>query len=235
MAETAFRVAHYDTLPSTQDAMRARLEAGEAVDHMVIRADAQTGGRGQRARDWLSDLGGSYQTIAFRDDGARLKRSYAAIAIALGLAEAFGQLGTAVAVKWPNDLYRQHRKVGGILCEYSHDHLLIGVGVNVHNRVPEGAAALGEFALETVHQTVLAGVRLGVEHLWREADIARLFTRYDVLAEAHVCLRVAGALKEGVARGITSDGCLKLETSTGLDIICHHDSRSPIVYRVGGV
>lgn len=215
-------------LPSTQDAVRERLARGEPVSHLVIRADVQTGGRGQRARDWLSTLGGSYQTVALQDATLRLQRPYAAIVMALGIAETFTQLGVSVMVKWPNDLYYAHKKVGGILCEYTQNHLLIGVGINVHNQVPERAAALSTLTLESVHQAVLSGIAAGIDYLQREADISRFFGPYDELADRQIRLTVNGQQKTGAARGITPEGCLKLETSTGIESICHHDSRSPI-------
>ena len=59
-----FNIQTFDTLSSTQDEMRLRLEHGEPIHGLVIRALEQTAGRGQRARDWLSNKGGSYQTIA---------------------------------------------------------------------------------------------------------------------------------------------------------------------------
>lgn len=215
-------------LPSTQDAMRERLARGEPVSHLVIRADVQTEGRGQRARDWLSTLGGSYQTVAIQDATLQLQRPYAAIVMALGIAETFTQIGSNMLVKWPNDLYYTHKKVGGILCEYTQNHLLIGVGINVQNQIPERAAALSALTLESVHQAVLRGIAVGIDYLQCETDISRLFSPYDELANRQIRLTVNGQQKAGVARGITPDGCLKLETAKGLEVICHHDSRSPI-------
>lgn len=224
-----WRVLHYLELGSTQDAMRARLEAGEAVDGLVIRADRQWGGRGQRARDWLSPLGGSYQTAALRDDDLQLRRPYTAIAIAVGIAAALGELGAQVMVKWPNDLYYQQRKVGGILCEHLRGHLLVGVGINVDNPVPQGAAALRGVRLAAVHTQVLAGIAAAVASLRQKADIAAMVAPYDALAGKVVRLTVAGGLKAGVACGIDAEGCLKLRTSQGLERLCYADRRSPLV------
>ena len=59
------------------------------------------------------------------------------MALAVGLAETFPTYGARVGIKWPNDILYKGRKLGGILAEHARGHLLVGVGVNVNNRVPE--------------------------------------------------------------------------------------------------
>ena len=144
-----FKIETYNVIPSTQDLMRERIEAHENVHGLVIRALQQSEARGQRRRDWLSNFGGSYQTLAVKDTPEKLlHKPHAAIAIALGLAQVFPEYGIQVGIKWPNDLHypypskQKSKKVAGILCEYFKGYLLIGIGVNVNNEVTEPATAL---------------------------------------------------------------------------------------------
>lgn len=233
------RVESVGTVSSTQDEVRARLAGGEDVHGLVLRAKAQLLGYGRQQRQWRSEEGGSYQTLALADESARFRSGRLPIALAVGIAEALyeafseffaalsGQ-GTPMGLKWPNDLYLDRGekdgvlvgKLGGILCEHTAGHLLVGVGVNVRNSVPEGAAALRDHRPDRVSDVVLEGIRLGLG-LFDDEELPRLYSRYDLLRGRH--LRVVEGERElkGVAAGVSSEGCLQLEGETGLLKTCN--------------
>jgi len=232
-----FKIETFQTLASTQDLMRERLEQGENVHGLVIRALEQSNGRGQRARDWQSTLGGSYQTLAVQDMTARLKRPDAAIAIALGLAQTLPEYGVQVGVKWPNDLHypfrkanpKPSKKVAGILCEYVQGHLLAAVGMNVNNDVPETATSLRGLDTEGVSNFVLAGMQKGLDLLFDSYDLTELFSTYDVLKTRTLELTVNQQKLKGSAQGNNQNGCLRLQTQDKLEHVCHSSARSSIV------
>ncbi len=154
-------------MPSTQALVKQRLGTGEDVDGLVVRAVEQPAGQGRRGKAWASPPGGSYQTLAVRDrwDGA-LRASTLTLRIALCVAEELRAAGARTTVKWPNDVYLGEGKLAGVLCEYSRDHLVVGVGVNVNNPVPYGASSLTGWQLQFVSQLVLESVGRAVqEHL----------------------------------------------------------------------
>ncbi len=230
-----FKIETFASIPSTQDLMRERLERGDDVHGLVIRALQQSSARGQRKRDWWSGLGGSYQTLAVKDSQElALKKPFAAIAIAIGLAETLPEYGIKVGIKWPNDLHYPFKqgslgkKVAGILCEYVQDHLLVAVGMNVNNDVPDTATALRGLDTEGVSNFVLAGMQRGLELLASNTELSTLFSPYDVLAEKQVALELNGQPLQGVATGINAQGCLKLKTKTGLELVCHSSARSSL-------
>ena len=220
------RIETYTELSSTQDVMKARLKSGENVDGLVIRALEQTAGRGQRRRDWLSNKGGSYQTLAIKNH--QLQKPFAAIAIAIGIAESLPEYGIQVGIKWPNDLYYKGKKVAGILCEYSKGHLLAAVGMNVNNEVPKGVAALRGLNLEDVSTIVLVGIQRGLGHLLEASDLAALFKPYDALVGKRLRLRLGTSWHEGVAAGMNEQCCLLLDKPEGRISICHSQARSSI-------
>lgn len=227
--ELPFYIETFETLPSTQDEMRARLERNENIHGLVIRALEQTSGRGQRARDWHSSKGGSYQTLAVRDDGA-LNKPFAAIVIAIGLAQTLPEYGIQVGIKWPNDLHyphknRQGKKVAGILCEYVRGHLLVGIGMNVNNDVPEGATSLRGLDVEGVSNFVLAGVQRGLELLTSNLDLPSAFAPYDVLKDKPVSVLLDKKEEQGVARGLHESGCLLVEIVGTLQQVCQGAER----------
>ena len=222
----AFRIEAYASLPSTQSEARRRLESGEHVDGLVLRAARQTQGRGRRGHRWESAAGGSYQTLIVRDPAPpSLGRGGAAVAVAVGLAEALGEVGVRVAVKWPNDVFYRGKKLGGILTEYVRGHLLVGVGINVGNEPPPGGVALRGWYLEGVHGAVLAGMQRGLD-AWVDdvASIPARFRAFDALERRTLRVDTGGHVLEGVGRGVDDHGCLLLEVEDA--------ARGPDVRRV---
>ena len=130
--------------------------------------------------------------------------------MAIGIARVFREQAIEVSIKWPNDIYLENKKLAGILCEYVKGHLLIGVGMNVKNEIPEYATRLQGFEIETVNNMVLDGVKQGLELLQTNPDLPSLFKPYDFLLDKIISLNVGQEIKEGIARGIDQNGCLTL-------------------------
>ena len=210
------RLEHYDDLDSTQDEMHRRLDAGEDIHGLVIRTEHQTRGRGQRQYDWRGEPGGSYQTLAIRDRiPTVLNTPHAALYVALGIAHSLREYGVTARIKWPNDLYYRGKKLAGILTEYRQAHLLVGVGMNVNNPVPETATGLRGWATETVHALVLAGLERGLTSLFAHHDVVSTFSSYDLLKGQEVQFAQGDTVVTGIARGIDASGRLKLELPDG--------------------
>lgn len=204
-------------MTSTQDLMRERLLGGDEVHGLVIRAGVQDAGRGRRGLRWSSGPGGSYQTIAVRDaSGAKLARPQVTLLIAAGIAGALRELKVPALVKWPNDLYLNGRKLGGILCEYLRRHLLVGVGINVANDIPEDSTRIDGLDAATVGDLVIRGMASGLELIEQEAPLPDLFRSVDALAGRVVTTATANGVKQGVAQGVDAQGRLLVATTAGV-------------------
>jgi len=134
-----YRLLAFNELDSTND--EAKRQAGDgAPDGTVILARAQSAGRGRRARHWVSPSGNLYCSILVRPAqiSSAVAAQYSFIA-ALATFDALIEVGAGhgLAVKWPNDLLLNQRKVAGILLESSLtgeraiDWIVAGVGVNL--------------------------------------------------------------------------------------------------------
>ena len=218
-----WRVETFDTVASTQAVLKERLQEGADVHGVVVRAVEQLAGRGRRANGWSSPAGGSYQSLALQDrwQGA-LRSPSVTLLLATQLAEELRGAGADVSVKWPNDLYLDEGKLGGILCEYVRGHLVAGVGVNVGNPVPEGAGALEDWSLSLVNRLVLSAARAAFQQLLESGagesgpeDLSARFARVDFLADREVSVLSGGALIEGKAAGVDALGALQLRTANG--------------------
>jgi BirA family biotin operon repressor/biotin-[acetyl-CoA-carboxylase] ligase len=202
---------------------------------MLVAID-QTAGRGRLGRRWHSTAGSSL-TFSLALPLQRTDWSGLSLAVGLAVVEALDPQGTALGLKWPNDLIlcldgtapgddrapRTGRKLGGILIESvtvgEQRAAVIGIGINV---VPQpvaeadyGAAALAELWPEATPQDTLA--RLG-EPLVRAllaferdgfAPLQAAYARRDVLHGQPV--RTSDrSIPEGVAEGVDADGALKV-------------------------
>ena len=102
---------------------------------IVIIADEQTKGRGRINNNWESDKGNIFLTIKFIPQ-KKIKFYYQlGIFISLAIKKTINHHQIKnVQFKWPNDIYINNAKVGGILVEnYSKkliDYCLIGMGIN---------------------------------------------------------------------------------------------------------
>lgn len=133
-----FHTEYIEQTASTNDDLKRRALSGEA-EGLVLVAGRQTGGRGRLGRSFHSPGGcGLYASVLLRPSmqlsNANLLTCYAAVV----LKRAIGETATGtIGIKWVNDIYRNGRKVCGILTESSADtsgntaYVVIGFGVNL--------------------------------------------------------------------------------------------------------
>jgi BirA family biotin operon repressor/biotin-[acetyl-CoA-carboxylase] ligase len=113
-----------------------------APEGTLVVAEKQTGGRGRMGRSWFSpSREGIYASLILRP---RLPPHEAPrITLLTGVAVADALLAATPlkpAIKWPNDILVNGRKICGILTESSMEmdvvhYVVVGVGINVNTRV----------------------------------------------------------------------------------------------------
>jgi BirA family transcriptional regulator, biotin operon repressor / biotin---[acetyl-CoA-carboxylase] ligase len=225
----------HDCIDSTNRYLveQARLQTSTG---RVCFAELQTAGKGRRGREWVSPFGSNiYLSIAWQFP----QGGYAAIAglsLAVGVAVIRAlreQQLHDVGLKWPNDIYSQGKKLGGILIEVSGEvdggcSAVIGVGLNVF--LPENKAASITQAWTDITQiteqpplrNALAGGLLN--HLlpmiaeFEERGIGAYldeWRRYDCLKGLPATLFIAQKSIEGIVEGVNDDGLLLLKHNDG--------------------
>ena len=128
-------VRFYDSIDSTNTALRALAEEG-AKEGTVLLAAQQTAGRGRRGRSFYSPEGtGMYMSILLRPKAPAQKILRITPAAAVAAAQTFEEIsGESANIKWVNDVYMRGRKVCGILTEASITgdgvrYVIMGIGV----------------------------------------------------------------------------------------------------------
>ena len=128
----------FDTLDSTSTYIKQHLS--ELEENSAIFAREQTSGRGRLNRKFFSPLdSGIYFSILVKPKICVDKSIYLTVLSAVSVYEAVSEvLGIDVGIKWINDLYKDDKKVCGILAEgavnidYNYlDYCIIGIGINV--------------------------------------------------------------------------------------------------------
>ncbi len=229
----------FESLPSTNKTLWELIDKGAPTGTVVI-ANQQTAGKGQWGRNWISEAGGLYLSVALAKPcgcniAPDLPISHTAqltMSGALGIATALRDRQIPVCLKWPNDLILQNLKLGGILTEVrgSRGRItkgIIGVGLNWANSVPETGINLQTYfakeptakeatgqllSLEMLAAMVLQGTELG---LWRlqEEGIDRLLPSYcQLLGSMGREISIDG--RSGKIVGVTPTGELRVKVDS---------------------
>lgn len=103
--------------------------------HCVL-AEYQSQGHGRKGHTWVSPLGCFlYFTLSLplRDNTLH---SFFSLYVSLLLHQVLHRFDARLQLKWPNDLYLNNKKLGGIILEQTRIHnqpcVLIGVGININ-------------------------------------------------------------------------------------------------------
>lgn len=235
---------HQDRASSSNDLLRVRAEQGWPGGAVAV-VEEQTAGRGRLGRHWQSRRGDSVTFSVLLRPGLEPARiGLFALAAAVGVAESLRaqlDLGSRVAIKWPNDVLVDGKKVCGILAEASIDMdavhwVIVGIGVNVNGapsrlipqeeEIPgrEGATSLEEAAGGVQWPAkVFAGLLSSLASAFRAAEedgagLLEQFGRFDYLRGVRVRVRRGiGGERDviGRAAGIAEDGSLLIERPDG--------------------
>lgn len=132
---------HLSSTDSTMLRLRDEVYARVAEEFVLLTADYQSAGRGQRGTSWEAD---AEQNLLFGFlfhpvEVNAMHQFSLSEALALAVCECLSAYDEGFSVKWPNDVYWHERKICGMLLEHDlqGSHIattLTGVGVNVNQQ-----------------------------------------------------------------------------------------------------
>ncbi len=125
-----WKVFKYDVVDSTNET--AKNICGDCNEQFVVIADAQSNGKGQFGRKWLSPSGENVLAtfcIPRREIAAENLISFAA---ANAVSVILKEFNIVPKCKWPNDIEVSNSKIAGILTEKTKDWVLVGIGLNLN-------------------------------------------------------------------------------------------------------
>jgi BirA family biotin operon repressor/biotin-[acetyl-CoA-carboxylase] ligase len=221
---------------STNTELLRRAESGAASGTVVV-AESQTAGRGRMGRTWIAAPGASL-TFSLLWRFAPNSIPYGlSLAVGVALAEALEGLGLPdIALKWPNDLLREGRKLAGVLVELTPGAphaAVIGIGVNLRlppdmpDEVRNLAAALDvDIAREELLARLLTSLHSVLSEFAADGFLAvrdRWLSRCAHLDRPVQILSEFSPPLSGRCVGVDVDGALLLETSVCVQRILSGD------------
>jgi BirA family biotin operon repressor/biotin-[acetyl-CoA-carboxylase] ligase len=229
-------IEYHASIGSTQSRART-LAQGDATRGIVI-ADEQTAGQGTHGRTWHAAQGTSLLASWIVRPAPLAPALYAALA-GVAVARALEALGArSSTLKWPNDVELDGRKVAGALANATSDGrggvLVLGIGINVHQRVSDFPADLSATSLAMAGHDVdrlalLARLTAELDRLEvaseRDAAMAEWRSRSTLIGKGVVVRLDGRAAFAGTATAIDDEGALVIHTASGVERVVTGDVR----------
>jgi BirA family transcriptional regulator, biotin operon repressor / biotin---[acetyl-CoA-carboxylase] ligase len=236
------RTCHYSpVLASTNTSLRALAEQGSPEGTSVL-ADAQTAGRGQEGKVWISPPRRNlYVSTLLRPPIPPTQAPLVSLLAAVALVDTLRQEGAVCGIKWPNDVLIRGRKVAGILTEMETARgavrfVVVGIGVNVNMTQEEIERHLGSIAHTATslqvalgrgvaREPLLAALMASLEHWYErftgegEGVLHAAWESRSLMRGRRISARTHETVWQGVAEGIDQAGHLVLRQDNGAAVV----------------
>lgn len=224
-----WRVEVEEATGSTNAVLAGRARGGEEPG-LVLVTEHQTAGRGRLDRAWETPARSSLTfSVLLRPDVPAADWTWLPLLTGYAVQAALADRLPDIALKWPNDVLVEDRKVAGILVERvetpSGPMAVVGTGINVDQTLDELPVALAtSVVLETgepVDRTELLGMVLGSLHGLQGllGDLGALRSAYaDVCSTLGRTVDVhlpSGEVRRGEALDVGAGGALVVSTADG--------------------
>lgn len=226
----------FEKLPSTNDYLKQQATNNRKI--AVCLAESQTSGKGRLARGWHSPFAQNiYLSILYPIERDISELSGLSLVVALAAAQAIEKAlslePNCVKVKWPNDLYIDKSKLGGLLIECEAEsngfcQLIIGAGVNVNmqkalkKEINQRWSSLSKITgcyidrntlSALIISTMIASLECFAEHGF--AYFKDEWQQRDHLQTKKICVKTVRMQRVGHYEGITEQGHLILKDPSG--------------------
>lgn len=224
----------FEQVTSTNDVAQKLAQEGARHGEVVV-AESQTAGKGRRGRNWTSPPGLNLTfSVVLRPNLPPHRAPEITLVAAVALAQTLRESHLAAAIKWPNDVEVEGRKIAGILTELSAEadqvhHVVLGIGVNLNApltafppEVRETATSLLEERGRKVPRALFAAALFSSLEMWldRHEDegfepIRVAWKEMSSTLGQEVLVKTERTEMRGVAEDIGPDGALWVRTSDG--------------------
>ncbi|WP_298773429.1 bifunctional biotin--[acetyl-CoA-carboxylase] ligase/biotin operon repressor BirA [uncultured Shewanella sp.] len=228
------RCFYFNELASTNGFLLKHIDELKSGDICV--SEYQSAGRGRRGRTWLSPYGCHLYTSMFWSFPQGMSQAMGlSLVVACSLVEVLEACGVnGLGVKWPNDIYLNHKKLAGVLVEMSGQtdsecHVVIGIGINMAMPSAQGDVIdqpwsdLSELKSRPNKTDLVIALQKQLQkdlRLFEAQGLAAFMTRWqaaDLFLNQAVTLSMANNNVVGICKGIDEKGSILLETNQGIE------------------
>lgn len=230
----------FSDIDSTNRYLNNKSIDGAASGYLVL-AEQQSSGQGRRGRTWVSPFGCNlFLSLLWRFQSGPAQLGCLSLFIAVAVIRALKIIGIKdVGVKWPNDIYWQNKKLGGILLEMRGEHsgpcaVVIGVGLNISmpianeemNKIDQPWVDIESILDKKINRNDFTAYVINAlfdvlnEIPDEQNNLLEEWQQVDILKNQQVDVMFADKTISGIALGINHDGALRLQHD-GKEIVCH--------------
>lgn len=232
----------YNTIDSTNVEAQRLLTNPSVIAHgTTLVALHQAAGKGQFGRDWHAEAGQHLaMSVILKPEGAtagELPRFSKLISLAIAMALEAVDSELHPQIKWPNDIYLDGKKAGGILIENSLagnrlQHIIAGLGLNVNEIAfpPELPNAVSLCMITGRSFDVLSlaeSIRDQMIHFNREPipDLEAQYRKRLFKINERVAFVHRGNIIHGVVQDVDDQGRMVLHLDDQLQFFYTHELR----------
>lgn len=217
---TSWNIETYQSLPSTQNTLKAMITEGKAEEKTCVRAITQTKGYGRHGRKWEGASGNLSFSFMLKPQVSIAQKTTLSLITGIALIRAIQKiLGNTINIdivlKWPNDVMINGDKCAGILLENVDDNLVVGIGVNVASAPIDGSTCLSKYSDTKISEEVLLIEFLdafdNIYPLWLKEGFAAFRSDFMTLSykkDTAVCVKLPHNMVEGLFQGVDEDGSM---------------------------
>ncbi len=123
----------FKTLPSTQNYLVEAIKNGSLKAPVSVLTLEQNAGIGSRNNSWVGEEGNFYASFAVSlDDLPKdLPLFSSSIYFSFIMKNVLSNIDKDIWLKWPNDLYKKDKKLGGTITKKVNNTLIFGIGINL--------------------------------------------------------------------------------------------------------
>ena len=201
----------------------------------IVVADEQIQGRGRFGRTFISPKGkGIYLSLIVKPLNMNIEEvSFSTILTVVGVMRALKKFtDQKIKIKWVNDLYVGTKKISGILTELvsdiesgNVDFIVVGIGININAKESDFPRDLRKIATSInvgnfTRNEIIAEITnevLNVFENFNKTDIIEEYKKNQLLIGKIISYEKDGLIKTGIAKDISSEGCLVVEVDKKIE------------------
>lgn len=214
---------------STNALIRKRLTTENLPEMFVLQTGFQSAGKGQQGNSWESEVGKNllFSMLLRPTNIAVDKQFVVSQMISLAIIKVLDQYADGFSIKWPNDIYWNDKKIGGILIENTLQAnkikwMIVGVGLNVNQEIflsnaPNPVSLFNIIGKELPVNEILENILIAFEQLYCKKDVEVIRDEYLenlYRGTGFYKFKAGDYIFEAQITNVFADGQIELETTT---------------------